>query len=158
MKHFCRFIIKFGLSILEIFKDSQFNKTKIKHSKIQLQNQTQTLRKCGTSLRKGFFSAKVSDTFLSKRFSKGFVRSRVSLMFLIDTRKGRKSSRSNKTINLEKLVQQESLLVTPLVSSNVVQGDNEDECATIHRTCEEVVTTRAECYNMLSRSAIEKVT
>ena len=93
VKHFCRFIIKFGLSILEIFKDSQFNKTKIKHSKIQLQNQTQTLRKCATSLRKGFFSAKVSDTFLSKRFSKGFVRSRVSLMFLIDTRKGRKSSR-----------------------------------------------------------------
>ena len=32
-------------AILQIYKDSQFNYTKIKKSKIQLQNKTQTLRK-----------------------------------------------------------------------------------------------------------------
>ena len=35
----------FFFSILHIYKESQFNNTKIKNSKIQLQNKTQTLRK-----------------------------------------------------------------------------------------------------------------
>ena len=39
-------------SILQIYKDSQFNNTKIKNSKIQLQNKTQTLRKSYTFLNK----------------------------------------------------------------------------------------------------------
>ena len=39
-------------------------------------------------------------------------------------------------------------------SSNVVYGDNEEECATIQKPCEEVVSTGAEYQNMLSRSAI----
>ena len=44
-------------SILKIYKDSQFNNTKIKNSKIQVQNKTQTLRK--------------SYTFLSKACTRG---------------------------------------------------------------------------------------
>ena len=39
-------------SILKIYKDSQFNNTKIKNSKIQVQNKTQTLRKSYTFLNK----------------------------------------------------------------------------------------------------------
>ena len=39
-------------SNLQIYKDSQFNNTKIKNSKIQLQNKTQTLRKSYTFLHK----------------------------------------------------------------------------------------------------------
>ena len=39
-------------SILQIYKDSQFNNTKIKNSKIQVQNKTQTLRKSYTFLNK----------------------------------------------------------------------------------------------------------
>ena len=39
-------------SILQIYKDSQFNNTKIKKSKIQVQNKTQTLRKSYTFLNK----------------------------------------------------------------------------------------------------------
>ena len=38
--------------ILQIYKDSQFNNTKIKNSKIQVQNKTQTLRKSYTFLSK----------------------------------------------------------------------------------------------------------
>ena len=37
-------------SILQIYKDSQFNNTKIKNSKIQLQNKTQTFKKSYTYL------------------------------------------------------------------------------------------------------------
>ena len=43
---------KFFFSILQIYKDSQFNNTKIKNSKIQLQNKTQTLRKSYAFLNK----------------------------------------------------------------------------------------------------------
>ena len=39
-------------SVLQIYKDSQFNNTKLKNSKIQLQNNTQTLRKSYTFLNK----------------------------------------------------------------------------------------------------------
>ena len=39
-------------SILKIYKDSQFNNTKIKISKIQVQNKTQTVRKSYTFLSK----------------------------------------------------------------------------------------------------------
>ena len=46
---FC-FVLLF--SILQIYKDSQFNNTKIKKSKIQVQNKTQTLRKSYTFLNK----------------------------------------------------------------------------------------------------------
>ena len=46
---FC-FVLFF--SILQIYKDSQFNNTKIKKSKIQVQNKTQTLRKSYTFLNK----------------------------------------------------------------------------------------------------------
>ena len=38
--------------ILQIYEDSQFNNTKIKNSKIQVQNKTQTLRKSYTFLNK----------------------------------------------------------------------------------------------------------
>ena len=41
-------------SNLQIYKDSQFNNTKIKNSKIQLQNKTQTLRKSYTSLTQSY--------------------------------------------------------------------------------------------------------
>ena len=40
------------ISIFEIYKDSQFNYTKIKNSKIQLQNKTQTFRKSYAFLNK----------------------------------------------------------------------------------------------------------
>ena len=43
---------KFFFSILQIYKDSQFNNKKIKKSKIQVQNKTQTLRKPYTFLNK----------------------------------------------------------------------------------------------------------
>ena len=43
-------MIFFFFSILQIYKDSQFNNTKIKNSKIQVQNKTQTLRKSYTFL------------------------------------------------------------------------------------------------------------
>ena len=39
-------------SILQIYKDSQFNNTKIKNSKIQVQNKTQALRKSYAFLNK----------------------------------------------------------------------------------------------------------
>ena len=39
-------------SILQIYKDSQFNNTKIKNSKIQLRNKTQTFKKSYTFLNK----------------------------------------------------------------------------------------------------------
>ena len=42
----------FFFSRLKIYKDSQFNNTKIKNSKIQVQNKTQTLRKSQTFLKK----------------------------------------------------------------------------------------------------------
>ena len=41
-------------SKLQIYKDSQFNDTKIKNSKIQLQNKAQTLRKSYTSLTQSY--------------------------------------------------------------------------------------------------------
>ena len=40
------------ISIFEIYKDSQFNYTKIKNSKIQLQNKTQTFSKSYAFLNK----------------------------------------------------------------------------------------------------------
>ena len=40
--------------ILQIYKNSQFNNIKIKNSKIQVQNKTQTLRKSYTFLNKVF--------------------------------------------------------------------------------------------------------
>ena len=40
------------VSILQVYKDPQFNNTKIKSSKIQVQNKTQTLRKSYTFLNK----------------------------------------------------------------------------------------------------------
>ena len=39
-------------SVFQIYKDSQFNNTKSKHSKIQVQNKTQALRKSYTFLNK----------------------------------------------------------------------------------------------------------
>ena len=42
----------FFVSILQIYKDPQFNNTKIKSFKIQVQNKTQTLRKSYTFLNK----------------------------------------------------------------------------------------------------------
>ena len=42
----------FFFSILQIYKDSQFNNTKIKNSKIQVQNKTQALRKSYAFLNK----------------------------------------------------------------------------------------------------------
>ena len=42
----------FFVSILQIYKVPQFNNTKIKSSKIQVQNKTQTLRKSYTFLNK----------------------------------------------------------------------------------------------------------
>ena len=38
--------------MLQIYKDSQFNNTKIKNSKIQVQNKTRTLRKYFTCLKR----------------------------------------------------------------------------------------------------------
>ena len=46
------FLSFFFFSILQIYKDSQFNNAKIKNSKTQLQNKTQTLRKSYTFLNK----------------------------------------------------------------------------------------------------------
>ena len=47
-----KYFFLFFFSILQIYKDSQFNNAKIKNSKTQLQNKTQTLRKSYTFLNK----------------------------------------------------------------------------------------------------------
>ena len=47
-----KFVCFLFFSILQIYKDSQFNNTKIKNSKIQLQNKTQTFKKSHTFLDK----------------------------------------------------------------------------------------------------------
>ena len=53
-KFTCAFVVYCHFfSILHICKDSQFNNTKIKSSKIQVQNKTQTIRKSYTEI---FFS------------------------------------------------------------------------------------------------------
>ena len=53
LKLFIVFVLQtFFFSVLQIYKDSQLKKTKIKNSKIQVQNKTQTLRKSYTFLNK----------------------------------------------------------------------------------------------------------
>ena len=46
------YVLMHFFSILQIYKDSQFNNTKIKNSKIQVQNKTQALRKSYAFLNK----------------------------------------------------------------------------------------------------------